>query len=449
MMKLMEQNVFDQNSQTQNTRSRLPLFILIGFGIFIFGFLIGAAIILSIDQKEKYSVIPSYQTPTNTQPSLTKDEIRRQLGSNQPILPSDEIVYIKNGDIYLVGKEKRQLTQGKNATHLRSSQDGKYVGWIDNRHIQVTSTDSQNLPSGAPSQSPVETSVVVAENISVISLNSSTLQPVFSSPSNEELKSIQADNERYAERLSGFDFYPQDSTKIVYAKDGIWVIDLTSKQTQKILNNDSREKRLSGGGASYVDVKSNPKFAKLLLAQSMWETNGYSVYDLQTKTNTSIRGDNLSCNDSFWSHDGMSVYSYSTAGYCYGGVWITTTKPFSTQSIIEQPRDKEAGLVSVNSLTETIDGKLLGLIIPWGKDGPQEKLEAIYDIQPQKESALIKQLPETFMISTSPRSRLLGYLTHCKNNSDEKQHCELHIADLDTFNDVLIDSDVAEFLWQP
>lgn len=431
----------DQLAQPKNN------FIVTIIIIFILGLAIGGgAVYMNMNKRQVDRPMRVRNEPTgillSIPPPISVPQVRPDRKST--LMGRNTIAYMKEGQIYLKSaSEEKKLTNDKHVGDIRWSQDGRYIGFIEQQKIYPPT------PSLIPTDAPPLTSEPfdISTSVYIIDTKSGAISLAVPSKYTGGKLIKEYYQNSHATTIEGFDFYPQDSSKIVFTRDGLWVHDLAKNTDEQLLQNDPQDKILSGQGGSAIGVESHPKLKKLLVRFGYWENIGYAIYDISTKQKIGIEG--LSCNTSKWSNDGNKIISYNQMGFCDGGIWITPLDSLKKQTILARKNDQDPGNASVLGTTEMSSSQFLAITVPWTNNGPQDELRAIYTVDYNGQTQLMKAVPHGSLIESSPDRKTVAYLSNCNINTQiNKEECDLHIMSADGINDTVLDKKVTTFVWK-
>lgn len=266
-----------------------------------------------------------------TVPTNTIDENYRK------IVGTAKIAYVQNKQLHILDQSGDKKLEGySNIQTFKISPDGKYIGWIEYKKSVIPT-------QGLNPQESIEPNELVDVPSSVLLWNlqdDSVKEVVKSNLSNEEYRKR---GNLYNKDLLDFDFYPNDSTKIVYIRDGVWVKDMQSGKEERILKNNDDFMN----GYIYRFVTSNPITNYLLLTRTVWENEDTILYNLMTKKETKL---DIFCMENHWSNDGKQIISSGAVGYCEGGLWITSLDTLKIQKVINN-KDNPSPVYSLYSVS--------------------------------------------------------------------------------------------------
>jgi len=419
----------DKQSQFRNKTLKLLIILILGTSI------VGVVLYLIVNFRKQLPQKKTVNTDEiTTQPSL-------ELPKNFSKIQTGKIAYVKDGNLFIVDNSGvKQVTTTRNVGKIKWSRDGKYIGWISQKEFHYKNPSGYEWTRG-------------------FGISLSYLPPFIDS-------AIEAIKERYSDEvlqssegfklsLSGFDF-SNDSKKIVYVRNGVWLYDRSTDKEEKIADNYLGDADSPVDDRTYVDVDWNPKSDIILLYQGVWECGRTQLYNLQTKQIEEI--DIRTCGRGIWSADGKYIIGYNASGRDEGGLWVTSIKDKSTRKIVD---DGKYGL-SVISAAVFNDNQIAAIIEPFPSPDSETNLpikgSAIYLVSLDSALTPIRKLEkiqdeyftkEGWGLDWSPDGKQIALLYRTYDHREKKEQFDLHILNRDGSDMALLVAGISSYQWSP
>lgn len=282
--------------------------------IILFFIVLGSLFYITTHEKRQYTPIKTNSVRINPPKEITPIPIP-PLADELP-LQEGRIAYIKDGNVFLLEPQgKKQITQDGNKTGIKWSKDGQYLGWINRANMKFWSDIYRDT---------VDRDVGIS--ISVYDVHAGTIRDLVVKTPKAELSGYD---------IEGFDFSP-DGQKIAYTYDGVWILDITNGQEEKLFENKAVVPYGSAGVAVYGLVDWNKKYPIILLQEGHYEASNYFIYDFNTRQLTKLPY------PSQWSQDGEYIVSLGD-GRVVLGIWIMNIRTGETVQLLGNEHEKAKG----------------------------------------------------------------------------------------------------------
>lgn len=343
-------------------------------------------------------------------------------------LVEGKIAYIKENSVFiLTPKGSQKISPDTALSTVRSSSQGRYIGWISTTKINGDST------------------------ISLMDFQKNEVLDVIT-------KKVTSESQ-----ISDFDFSP-DESQIAYVYDGVRLFNLTTGE-DKILKTNKLVPRQSIANETYGQVSWSPHSSELLLKKYLWETSITEIFNMDT--GLSYRLPDYSV-DAFWSTDGKKVVYYRSGGRDKGILGLLDPITHQNQLILGnlKPGNHWENVLSVHSAAQSASGKFIATldtyadlreltITPTPVLLPYKNMN-IYTVTSRGEvnilskSSLNTSSGYIFDLRFSPDGRYVTYLFGSAYEDKENGKTSLRIIDTKTNTDhVLVNSAVSDYSWLP